>query len=111
MVASTYRDQGRWTRAEELFLKVVETRKAVLGEEHPSTLTSMNHLAYTYTNQERWAVADELQRQAVAGFKKSLGLQHPGTLAATSNLVQLQRMRGEAASNGPRQERASSSET
>ena len=43
-LASTYRNQGRWKEAEELEVQVMETRKRVLGEEHPSTLTSMvNH--------------------------------------------------------------------
>jgi hypothetical protein len=38
---------GRWKEAEELFVQVMETRKRVLGEEHPSTLTSMANLAST----------------------------------------------------------------
>jgi hypothetical protein len=47
MVASTYRNQGRWKEAKELEVQVMETRKRVLREEHPSTLTSMANLAYT----------------------------------------------------------------
>jgi len=35
-------------KAEELELQVMETGKRVLGEEHPSTLTSMANLASTY---------------------------------------------------------------
>ena len=41
-LASTYRDQGRWTEAEKLFVQVMETEKTVLGPEHPDTLTSMS---------------------------------------------------------------------
>jgi hypothetical protein len=52
-LASTYRDQGRWKEAEELFVQVIEMRKRVLREEHPSTLTSMASLASTYRNQGR----------------------------------------------------------
>jgi hypothetical protein len=44
----TYRNQGRWKEAEELEVQVRETRKRVLGAEHPSSLTSMNYLAYTW---------------------------------------------------------------
>jgi Tetratricopeptide repeat len=40
-LASTYRDQGRWKEAEELFMQVMETSKRVLGQKHPDTLTSM----------------------------------------------------------------------
>jgi hypothetical protein len=32
----------------------METRKRVLGVEHPDTLTSMGNLASTYKNQGRW---------------------------------------------------------
>jgi hypothetical protein len=52
-LASTYRNQGRWTQAKELEVQVMETRKRVLGAEHPSTLTSINNLAHTYMKQER----------------------------------------------------------
>ena len=52
-LASTYRDQGRWKEAEELDVQVTETEKRVLGQEHPSSLTSMANLASTYRNQGR----------------------------------------------------------
>jgi len=38
---------------EELDVRVMETRVRVLGEEHPSTLTSMANLASTFWNQGR----------------------------------------------------------
>jgi Tetratricopeptide repeat len=41
----TYRNQGRWKEAEELQVQVMETRKMVLRQEYPSTLTSMANLA------------------------------------------------------------------
>jgi len=44
-LASTFCYQGQWKEAMELFLQVVETRKRVLGKEHPDTLTSMANLA------------------------------------------------------------------
>ncbi len=47
-LASTYRNQSRWKEAELLDAQVMETRKRVLGEEHPNTLTSMANLALTY---------------------------------------------------------------
>jgi hypothetical protein len=39
---------GWWNKAEKAFLQVTETRKQVLGSEHPSTLTSMANLALTF---------------------------------------------------------------
>jgi hypothetical protein len=46
-LAATYRNQGRWKKAEELEVQVMETSSRVLGEEHPSTLASTGNLAYT----------------------------------------------------------------
>jgi hypothetical protein len=52
-LASTYRNQGRWKEAEELFVRVTETNVRVLSEEHPDMLTCMGNLASTYRNQWR----------------------------------------------------------
>jgi hypothetical protein len=46
MVALVCNLKGRWKEAEALGLGVMEVRKRVLGVEHPSTLTSMNNLAF-----------------------------------------------------------------
>lgn len=40
--------QGQWKEAEMLFVQVMETRKRLLGEKHPSTLDSIGNLASTY---------------------------------------------------------------
>jgi hypothetical protein len=49
----TYRNQGRWKEAKELFVQVMETRKRMLGSEHSFTLTSMANLAFTWKEQGR----------------------------------------------------------
>ncbi|KAF1828470.1 hypothetical protein BDW02DRAFT_512229 [Decorospora gaudefroyi] len=46
-LAATYRNQGRWDEAEKLEVQVIETSKMKLGADHPSTLASINNLAYT----------------------------------------------------------------
>lgn len=38
---------GRYNEAEKVFLEVVETRKRVLGEKHPDTLSSKTNLTFT----------------------------------------------------------------
>jgi tetratricopeptide (TPR) repeat protein len=60
-LASTYSNQGRWKEAEELEVQVIETRKRMLGQKHPDTLTSMANLALMYWNQGRWKEAEELE--------------------------------------------------
>ena len=67
-LASTYWNQGRWKEAEELEVQVMETRKRILGQEHPSILTSMANLASTYRNQGRWKEAEELEVQVMETF-------------------------------------------
>lgn len=52
-VASTYRDLGRLTEAEDLFVPIVETKRRVFGAEHPSTLTGTVNLAQTWRMQEK----------------------------------------------------------
>ena len=49
-------NQGRWEAADELEVQVMETRKRKLGADHPSTLTSMNNLAFTWKEQGRHVV-------------------------------------------------------
>jgi hypothetical protein len=70
-LALTYRNQGRWKEAEALEVQVMETRKRVLGQEHPDTLTSMANLASTYRNQGRWKETEELPCRLLPSFSLS----------------------------------------
>jgi hypothetical protein len=78
---------GQDSQAEQLFKRVMETRKRVLGEEHPDTLTSMANLASTYSNQGRWKEAEELKVRVMETFKRVLGEEHPSTLTSMANLA------------------------
>ncbi|KAH7115661.1 hypothetical protein EDB81DRAFT_862240 [Dactylonectria macrodidyma] len=78
---------GSYKAAEKLGEKAVKTRASVLGEEHPSTLTSMNNLASTYWNQGRWKEAEELELRVMETRKIVLGEQHPDTLNSMGNLA------------------------
>jgi hypothetical protein len=81
-----YRD-GRYNEAEKSFFDVMETRKRVLGRDHPDTLASMGNLASTYLSQRRWKEAEELEMQVIETRKKVLGEKHPDTLINISNLA------------------------
>ncbi|GKT48180.1 nephrocystin-3 [Colletotrichum spaethianum] len=82
-----YYDEGRWKEAEELEVQVMETRKRMLGEEHPDTLKSMINLASTYTEQGYWKEAEKLQVQVMEAGKRVLGEEHPDTLNTMNNLA------------------------
>ncbi|KAF6794206.1 kinesin light chain [Colletotrichum sojae] len=93
-LASTFWNQGRWKEAEEPFVRVMETWKRVLGEKHPSTLTSMHNLAFTWKNQERWEDATQLLQVCFHRRENVLGADHPDTMSSASALSdwELERM-------------------
>jgi Tetratricopeptide repeat len=72
-LASTYWNQGRWSEAETIYLEVVERKRRVLGEEHPSTLTSMANLASMYWNQGRWSEAEKMEVEVMERKRRVLG--------------------------------------
>jgi hypothetical protein len=78
---------GRYNAAGQLFVGVIETRKRVLGDKHPDTLSSMANLASTYWNQGRWREAEDLEVKVVEKTKRVLGDEHPFTLSSMGNLA------------------------
>jgi tetratricopeptide (TPR) repeat protein len=85
--ATTLSSDGRYEEAKELHLQVTQTRKRVLGDEHPDTLTGMHSLALTFWNQGRWKEAEELNVQVTQTRKRVLGDEHPHTLLSMGNLA------------------------
>jgi hypothetical protein len=75
----------------------METRKRVLGAEHPSTLTSMANLASMFWNQGRRMEAEELEVQVMETRKRVLGAEHPDTLTIMNNLAFTWKGRGQDA--------------
>ena len=80
-------DDGQWNEAEVAILQVLETRKRVLGPDHPSTLASMANLASTYNNEGRCNEAEKLGMQVMETSKIVLGAEHPNTLTSMANLA------------------------
>jgi hypothetical protein len=62
-------------------------KQRVLGQEHPSTLGSMNNLASIYINQGRLNKAESLQIQVLEMRRRVLGQEHPDTLSSMNNLT------------------------
>ncbi|KEY74789.1 hypothetical protein S7711_09922 [Stachybotrys chartarum IBT 7711] len=94
MVASTYRNQGRWEEAEKLEVQVMETSQTKLGADHPNMLTSMANLASTYWKQGRWKEAEKLLVQVMETFQTKLGADHPLMLTSMANLASTYRKQG-----------------
>ncbi|KAI9652560.1 MAG: hypothetical protein M1821_008367, partial [Bathelium mastoideum] len=85
--ASCLSEDGKYNEAEIAYKEVIKARKEVLGEEHPSTLTSIANLASTYRNQGRWKEAEELEVQVMETRVRVLGEEHPSTLTSMANLA------------------------
>ncbi|KAF1836479.1 kinesin light chain [Decorospora gaudefroyi] len=112
--ATTLFSDGRYKEAEELQVQVMQTRKRVLTNDHPSTLTSMDNLASTYRKQGRWKEAEELlvqvmqtmkrqgrwkeaeelQVQVMQTMRRVLSDEHPNTLTIMANLAGTYRKQG-----------------
>ncbi|QRV92221.1 kinesin light chain [Ceratobasidium sp. AG-Ba] len=82
-----YYRSSNWKQKERMDRITVDGRKELLGEEDPSTLSSMNNLALTYQNQGKYREAAALQEQLVEIRKRVSGHDHRHTLTAMSNLA------------------------
>lgn len=83
----TYRELGRYERAEPLLKATLEIRKRLLGDEHEQTLTSMNDLPALYIHQGRYVEAETLFLASLETHKRVLGDDHPDTLITMHNLA------------------------
>jgi hypothetical protein len=68
----------------------LSSQRRALGDEHPSTLSSIFNFACHLRDQGKRAEALELSRQALAGRRRVLGEGHPETQAAIRFFNQLQ---------------------
>ena len=67
-------------------MQVMGTSLKVLGQEHPSTLKSINNLAHTYKNLDRTDDAINLMERAVELRSKTIGPDHPDTIVSVDSL-------------------------
>ena len=72
--------------AERRSIEVIEARREVLGERHPSTLISEGNLALFYYNKGRLQEAERLSRRTLEGRRETFGDGHRETVGAISIL-------------------------
>jgi tetratricopeptide (TPR) repeat protein len=89
-----YIEQGRLDDALPLCHRTLESRRRILGVDHPDTLVAMNDVAYLYMDQGRYDEAEPLYHEALEIKKRVLGDDHPSTLIAMSNLARTYRNQG-----------------
>jgi tetratricopeptide (TPR) repeat protein len=78
---------GQYAAAEATHLRMLALRRKNLGDEHTSTLTSMNEVGFVLRDQGRYKEADAMHRQTLALREKVLGKEHPDTLTSINNLA------------------------
>ncbi|NMQ07643.1 tetratricopeptide repeat protein, partial [Candidatus Accumulibacter phosphatis] len=87
-VAELYR-QGRYREAIPIATRALQQDEAQFGIEHPSTATSLSHLASLYQSMGRYEDALPLYRRALAIREKVLGPEHPDTATSLDRLAWL----------------------
>jgi serine/threonine protein kinase/tetratricopeptide (TPR) repeat protein len=85
-MGTVYVGLGLYAEGEPLQRQALETRRRLLGPDHPDTLTSMDDVAETLYFAGRHADAATLHRETLASRKRVLGPGHRDTLLSMSNL-------------------------
>lgn len=67
---------------------MMETRKYKLGADHPSTLTSINNLAFTRHDLGQHTEAISLMTRCLKIRTRILGVRHPHTSSSARTLAQ-----------------------
>ncbi|MFC1573363.1 tetratricopeptide repeat protein [Candidatus Eisenbacteria bacterium] len=88
-VADTYTEFGRYPRALTLQEAALDTRRHMLGDDHPETLNSINYMGVLLYSMGKLDEALVYWREALEGRRKVLGDDHPKTLISIGNMGSL----------------------
>ena len=87
--------QGQYDQALPMHENCLENRKLVLGEDHPETLATMNHLANCYHYQGQYGKSEPLFEAVLQKRRAVLGEDHPHTLKTMNNLANTYQRQGQ----------------
>ena len=80
-------EKGIFDVAKDMVQDALKAREVTLGEEHPSTLNSINELGIVLSRQGKYKEAEIMHQRALKGYEKVLGPEHPDTLTGIDNLA------------------------
>jgi len=80
-----YRRMDRLPDAERYYSEALRLRRRVLGEDNPSTLTTMNNLAFVFYFEAKLDQARKLNDEALERNQRIRGPDHPATLHGSSS--------------------------
>ncbi|PVH90208.1 hypothetical protein DM02DRAFT_636994, partial [Periconia macrospinosa] len=78
---------GKWREGREIQEVVLDGRRRILGEEHPSTISAMSNLANTLGEQGQFDEAAKMKREVLEKRRRILGEEHLDTISAMNNLA------------------------
>jgi tetratricopeptide (TPR) repeat protein len=89
-----YKNQGRYSKAESLFVRSLEIRERQLGADHPNVAVSLNNLAGLYESQGRYSEAEPLFVRSLEIKERQLRADHPDVANSLNNLALLYKNQG-----------------
>ncbi len=93
-LANTLQGLGLLEQATRPQTEALETRRRLLGNEHPDTLYSLEHMGRLWQSQSELNKAEACFREALAGRRRSLGEEHPDTYTSINSLAWLLQIQG-----------------
>jgi hypothetical protein len=86
-LGALYEEIGRFRDGEQLMRFAEESRRRILGDDHPGTLDSIGCLGLLLSRMERHEDAEPLLREAAEGSRRVLGGSHPDTCPGSPGAV------------------------
>jgi tetratricopeptide (TPR) repeat protein len=105
-LAELYRNQGRYTEAEPLYLRSLAIWEKQLGADHPLVAASLNNLGLLYYTQGRYVEADPLYWRSLSIMEKQSRADHPDFASSLNNLALFYNAQGRYAEAEPLYQRA-----
>ena len=87
--ALVFKHQGKYDRAEPLYIENLEMQKSNFGESHELTLEALSKLANLYKSQDKYDKAIPLFVECLQKRKASLGEAHNDTILTTTSLADI----------------------
>jgi len=100
-LADLYKSIGLYDSAYPLQKQAMDTRRRVLGEEHPDTLISVGNMSGLLKAQGKHAEAEPYFREVLEKSRRVLGEEHLDTLTSIGNLGSLLEAQGKLAEAEP----------
>ncbi len=88
-------ERGAYALARRDYEQQLAAHRRLLGDDHPSTLTSVSNLAQVLRAQGDLPAARQLTEDVLAAHRRLLGDDHPHTLASMGNLAQILQAQGD----------------